>query len=182
MMKLSVIGNLGADAEVIRDGGNVFVSLSIAHTERSKNGDGQIKETTQWISATINGDGGKLLEFLKKGTKIYAYGDMGLRLFHSEKDRMMKAGVNLYIRNIELIGANGDVVPKQLYDKNGIAHRIDKYYFCSDYKTGELYARSGEIFTIDESGWIKLPVVNNNDIQVQQEQNYNDNNTANEIF
>lgn len=182
MMKLSVIGNLGADAEVIRDSGNVFVSLSIAHTERSKSSDGQIKETTQWISATINGDGGRLLEFLKKGTKIYAYGDMGLRLFHSEKDRIMKAGVNLYIRNIELIGASGDVVPKQLYDRSGLAHRIDKFYYCGDFKAGELYGRSGEIFTIDENGWVQQPVVNNNDIQVQQEQNNNDNNTDNEIF
>ena len=70
MMKLTVMGNLGGDAELRSENGKQFVSMSIASTETFQKGDGTKEERTQWISATLNGDGGKLLPYLKKGTKV----------------------------------------------------------------------------------------------------------------
>lgn len=156
MLKLQIIGNLGADAEVKREQGSQFVSLSIAHTERRKDANGVDRETTTWVSATINGDGGNLLQYLKKGTKVYAYGDVGLRLYNSEKDRRMKAGLNLYIRNIELIGSQGDEVPRELTDIDGVLHKVGKYYYCDTAKGLTLYNRSGQEFRVDAQGWVTV--------------------------
>lgn len=154
MLKLTVIGNLGSDAELRKESGQPFVSMSIAHTEKRKDAQGVEHETTQWISATLNGDGGNLLPYLKKGTRVYAYGDVATRLFHSEKDRMMKAGLNLFIRNIELIGASPDAVPRDLYSYDGAAHRIGKYYYCEDAHGEILVDRSGNQFTVNADGWV----------------------------
>lgn len=161
MLKLTVIGNLGSDAELRKESGQPFVSMSIAHTEKRKDAQGVEHETTQWISATLNGDGGNLLPYLKKGTRVYAYGDVATRLFHSEKDRMMKAGLNLFIRNIELIGASPDAVPRDLYSLDGVAHHIGKYYYSEDAHGEVLVDRSGNQFAVDDNGWV-TPMANEN--------------------
>lgn len=154
MLKLEVIGNLGADATLHREQGQVFVAMNIAHTQRRKDAQGNEVEATEWVSATLNGDGGNLLPYLKKGTRVYAYGDMTLRLFHSEKDRRMKAGVNMFIRSIELIGAMPDAVPRDLYDVDGAAHRTAKYYYCDTVKSATLVDRRGMPFSVDANGWV----------------------------
>lgn len=154
MLKLQIIGNLGSDAEVVREQGSQFVKLSIAHTEKRKGDDGHEREVTTWVSATINGDGGNLLPYLKKGTRVYAYGDLALRVFHSEKERRMMAGINLFIRNIELLGGSSDDVPRDLYDIDGVAHKVGKYYYVADVRNQPLYDRSAAEYLVDASGWV----------------------------
>lgn len=154
MLKLQIVGNLGSDAEIYSENGHKFVKLSIAHTERRRNPDGSDRESTTWVSATINGDGGNLLQYLKKGTKVYAYGDVGLRVFHSEKERRMMPGMNLFIRDIELVGAQVDEVPRDLYDKDGVAYRVNKYYHCHDAPYGVLQSKSGAQFGVSADGWV----------------------------
>ena len=154
MLKLQVVGNLGSDAELISQDGHKFVKLSIAHSERRRNPDGTERESTTWVSATINGDGGNLLQYLKKGTKVYAYGDVGQRVFHSERERRMVAGLNLFIRDIELVGGQPDEVPRDLYDTDGVAYRVSKYYHCQGAKPGLLISKSGAQFAVSPEGWV----------------------------
>lgn len=157
MQKKIIVGNLGADAEVRRENGREFVSMSIANTERRKREDGTIVETTNWVSATLNGNGGNLLQYLKKGARVYAYGDYSVRMFHSEKQRALVAGVNLFIRDIELIATNTDPIPRDLYDEEGIAHTIQKYYWCVDAKKCQLYDRRGLPYLVDDAGFVWAP-------------------------
>lgn len=157
MQKKIIVGNLGADAELKRENGREFVSMSIANTERRKKDDGTYEEKTSWVSATLNGDGGNLLQYLKKGARVYAYGDYSVRMYHSEKQRALVAGVNLYIRDIELISTNVDAVPRDLYDINGAAHRIVKLYWCQDTVSAELYDRNGVAYHVDEKGFVYPP-------------------------
>lgn len=154
MLKLEVIGNLGSDAELRRDGGREFITMSIAHTERRRNPDGTDYEVTKWVSATMNGNGGNLLPYLKKGTKVSAWGDCDVRVYHSEKERRIVGGLNLFIRDLELVGQQPDLVPKNLYDTEGVAHRIDKYYHCADVVHASLVSQSGAQFIVDENGWV----------------------------
>ena len=156
MLKLQVIGNLGSDAELQKSQGQSFVSLSIAHTEKRKQPDGSEREFTTWISATINGDGGNLLPYLKKGTRVYAYGDVGLKVFHSEKERCMKAGINLFVRNIELLGGSSDDVPRDIYDLDGVAHHVGKFYYCDTVRSQIVYDRGGREYQVDASGWVTV--------------------------
>lgn len=154
MNRLEVIGNLGADAELKTENGSKFVSLSIADTRRVKRQDGTYDEKTLWISATINGDGGNLLPYLVKGAKVSAIGEMDVRTYHSEKQRALVAGVKLFIRDISLISTNVDDVPRDLYDEDGVAHHVGKFYYCDTAKGKALFSRNGTNFVSDPNGWV----------------------------
>lgn len=154
MRKLEIIGNLGADAELRNENGSQFVKLSIAENVRRKDASGREYESTEWTNATINGDGGNLLPYLKKGTKVYATGDISLRLFHSEKERRMIPSINLFVRSIELVGGQVDEVPRDLYDLDGVAHRVTKHYYCADTRSQLLYSKSGAEYNVDVQGWV----------------------------
>ena len=67
MIETIMIGNIGADAKVVRNNGNEFVSFNVAHTDKFKNRDGQNVEETTWVSVTIEGNGGNLTQYLTKG-------------------------------------------------------------------------------------------------------------------
>lgn len=107
MIKMEIIGNLGADAQLQVYNGNKFVSFRIANTDAwTDKATGEIKKSTQWISCTLNGDGGNLLPYLKKGTKIFVRGNAQIVVYSSPKTHQMEAGVNLFVREIELCGGS----------------------------------------------------------------------------
>jgi len=155
MIKMQIIGNLGADAQVYTENGSKFVKLSIADTVHRKKADGTTEEKTTWVSATINGDGGELVKYLTKGTKVYASGDARVKTFHSEKQRALVAGIDLFIRDIQLISVNRDDVPHDLYDIEGNAHAISKWFYSAEVRNQPLYSRNGEEFTVDANGWVR---------------------------
>ena len=107
MIKVEIIGNLGADAMLQVVNGNKFVSFRVANTDAwTDKQTGEIKKSTQWISCSLNGDGGALLPYLKKGTKVFVRGNAQFVVFSSAKSRQMEVGVNLYVREIELCGVS----------------------------------------------------------------------------
>lgn len=106
MIKVEIIGNLGADAQLQEKNGNKFVAFRVANTDKwVDKSTGQVIESTQWISCTLNGDGGALLPYLKKGTKVFVRGNAQFVIFSSAKTRQMEVGVNLFVREIELCGS-----------------------------------------------------------------------------
>lgn len=153
MLKLSIIGNLGADADVKNQDGRSYVSFRVAHSERRQQADGTTKETTLWVSCTINGDGGRLVSYLKKGTKVFVSGDADVRLYNSSKDKCLKAGLNCFVRDIELISTNVDDVPRELYDGQGVVHRVTKAYGVTGTENGTLYDRHGQAYQVSR-GWV----------------------------
>lgn len=153
MLKLEVIGNLGSNAEVKVENGRPFVSMSIAHTTSRVDGNGTRHESTIWVSATLNGDGGQLLKYLVKGAKVRVYGDASVRTYHSEKQRALVAGLNVYARDIDLLPSNVDPVPRVLYDTDGVENPIGKFYLSAK-KNCVLYSQSGQRFIADKKGWV----------------------------
>lgn len=106
MIKVEIIGNLGADAQLQEKNGNRFVTFRVANTDKwVDKSTGQVIESTQWISCTLNGDGGALLPYLKRGTKVFVRGNAQFVIFSSAKTRQMEVGVNLFVREIELCGS-----------------------------------------------------------------------------
>lgn len=70
MIRLEIVGNLGADAEIKDYNGNKFVSFRVAHSEKWVDRQtGAITTQTTWVSCSLNGDGKGLTEYLKKGLK-----------------------------------------------------------------------------------------------------------------
>lgn len=107
MIKIEVIGNLGADAQLQMVNGSTFVSFRVANTDAwTDKQTGEIKKSTQWISCTLNGDGGALTQYLKKGTKVFVRGNAQIVIYSSPKTHQMEAGVNLFVREIELCGGS----------------------------------------------------------------------------
>lgn len=107
MIKLEVIGNLGADAEVKVYNGNKFVSFRVAHTDKWVDRQtGVISTQTTWVSCSLNGDGGGVTPYLKKGTKVFVRGTPNFVTYSSPTTHKIETGVNLFVREIELCGGH----------------------------------------------------------------------------
>ena len=67
MIRLEIVGNLGADAEIKEYNGNKFVSFRVAHSEKWVDQQtGAISTQTTWVSCSLNGDGKGLTQYLKR--------------------------------------------------------------------------------------------------------------------
>ena len=164
MLQLTIIGHLGADAEVKTANGNQFVSFRVAHTETFKASDGTKRERTQWVSCALNGDGGELLKYLVKGQQVCVVGNMTLGVASSQIQRAMVATCNVHVRSIELVGGSaGDSFPRQLADETGLLHNVLRFYTVDQEswkalnvgETGKtLYDTRGRAYVIDKNAFI----------------------------
>jgi single stranded DNA-binding protein len=111
MLQAIIIGNLGRNA-ILREGARgKYVTFSVADTRKYKDFKGQPVEVTQWVSCTINNDGGALLPYLLKGQKVFVSGPLTVRQYQAA-DGTMQFGLNVTVREIELCGAS-QIRPEQ---------------------------------------------------------------------
>ncbi len=107
MIRLEIVGNLGADAEIKEYNGNKFVSFRVAHSEKWVDQQtGAISTQTTWVSCSLNGNGKGLTQYLKKGTKVFLRGTPNFVQYSSPKTHKMEVGVNLFVKEIELCGGH----------------------------------------------------------------------------
>lgn len=171
MFRAEIIGNLGADASVMESNGSKFVTMRIAHTDAYKDEQGNKHEKTVWVDATMNDAESKLLPYLKQGVKVFVRGNASLRVYSSPKDRCMKAGVTLSVREIELVGGSSDDVPRQLIDPaTGMLYESQKYYWINrdnkDMKKDDvmqLVDARGNQFVMNKAGFVSIPQTENVD-------------------
>ena len=157
MLKLEVIGNLGADAQIKGENGRQFISFNVAHTDRWTDDQGVNHDTTQWVSCIINDPASKVLPYLVKGKSVYVRGNAKLRVFSSEKERRMVAGVTINVQEIELIGGQVDAVPKNLNDANGVIYPIYKAFYIDPsiaQKPTELLDTQMNKYAVNENGFV----------------------------
>ena len=165
MFRAEIIGNLGADASVMESNGSKFVTMRIAHTDAYKDEQGNKHEKTVWVDATMNDVESKLLPYLKQGVKVFVRGNASLRVYSSPKDRCMKAGVTLSVREIELVGGSSDDVPRQLIDPaTGMLYESQKYYWINrdnkDMKKDDvmqLVDARGNQYVMNKAGFVSIP-------------------------
>lgn len=98
MLHFSLIGNLGADAEVKNFSSGDYVTFRVAHN--FKEGD---KERTQWVSCYLKGSGGKLLDYLKKGASVFVCGRGAARTFSSQITKQFEVGLDIQVDRLELV-------------------------------------------------------------------------------
>lgn len=161
MQQLTVLGNLGADAQVREDNGRKFVTFKVADTTKFTNQKGETKETTTWVSCVLSGDGGNLLPYLKKGVKVLVVGRPGYKVYSSEKARAMMAGVDLHVISVELAGGSTDEVPRQLVNpETSELVEVTKYYWVKDLKSCTLFGVHGGAYVVDKKGFVTPQVSN----------------------
>lgn len=106
MLKLEIIGNLGADAECRVANGSEYIAFRVADSRKIANDQsGGVVESTTWVSCTMDGRRERLLPFLRKGVKVFCRGNIELKIFKSPKDGLPKVGINLYVTELQLCGS-----------------------------------------------------------------------------
>lgn len=157
MLKATIIGHLGADAVCKSSNGREFIVFRIANTERWKDDAGQTHDQTTWVDCIMDGKP-NVFPFLKRGQLVYASGSIALRVYSSEKERCMKAGMTINVRQVELLGGKNDDIPAVLYSDDGQKQfQVSKYFLAeapADGKVRVLVSRNGERFLQNEDGWI----------------------------
>lgn len=157
MFKCEVIGNLGADAQIKGENGRQFISFNVAHTDRWTDDAGQTHEQTQWVSCIINDVDSKVRQYLVKGKTVYVRGDARLRVFSSEKERRMVAGITVNVREIELVGGQVRDIPRRLNDKEGVLYEVYEAYYIDPSikkKPKELLDTQMNQYTVDKNGFV----------------------------
>lgn len=179
MLQVNLVGALGADAEKRTANGHEFVSFNVASSERFTKADGSTAEETTWVSCTLNGDAGKLLQYLRRGTTVYVSGRARTRVYSSPKERRMVAGLNLMVDSIELVGGRPDAVPGRLVTPDGALVDIRKAFFVEPTqwngirpevgKLAYLYGERGGTYLMNNDGYV-IPSSENDAAQVEEQQ------------
>ena len=152
MLQTTVIGNVGADAQFLSKDGRDFVTFRVAHNDVWTDQAGQQHSSTIWVDCIMNGKP-KVADFIKAGTQVFISGRTSVRVYSSEKDRCMKAGITINVDSVQLLGGINDEVPRRLYDINGAQHDVKKRYL-TDVKSTTLKNVKGDEFMVDPNGWV----------------------------
>ncbi len=105
MIKLQIIGNLGKDAIVNTVNGKTVINFSVAHKEKFKDGQGNLKEKTTWVECAYWTDRTAVAPYLKKGTLVYTEGSPEADAY-TNKDNQPAATLRLRVLNVQLLGGN----------------------------------------------------------------------------
>lgn len=167
MLKASLIGNLGADAQVKTANGREFVTFRVAHSWNFTAQDGTVNSGTIWVDCIGNNLKG-VVEYLKKGTQVYVEGEISLRVYSSKQDRCMKAGLTIHVQSVQLIGGKTEEVPKEVINPDtGDLYGVEKLYQVEDWNTIPMLKDSkrmvderGREYVMDKDGFIK-PISHN---------------------
>lgn len=107
MLKVEIIGNLGADAESREINGKRFLSFRVAETRKfADKSTGEMVQSTMWVSCTMDGPNTNLVPFLKKGQRVFVRGNLDLKIYVSSSDGQRHAGMNVYVKELELCGGS----------------------------------------------------------------------------
>lgn len=112
MLQLEIIGNLGNDAEIKEFSGKKYVSMNVAHSEKKRDANGSVLETTTWVSVLWYGDGGNLTQYLKRGCKVFVRGRLSLKTYQ-DKHGNNQIAVNVNANEVTLCGLKGESQPTQ---------------------------------------------------------------------
>ena len=162
MLKIEVIGNLGADAEVKSSNGSEFVTFRVAHTSKYKKQDGTEVESTDWVDCILSNAQSKVVPYLKQGVKVFVRGNGGVDVYSSKKERRMKGKLTCNVLEVELCGGAADDVPREIIDPNdGTIHQTQKFYWCDVQTKGmkatdvrQLIDARGRLFMMNNKGFV----------------------------
>ena len=107
MIKLQVIGNLGKDCILNEVNGKNVINFNVAHSERFKDGQGNLVERTTWVNCSYWTDKTGVAPYLKKGQQVYVEGAPEAEAY-TNKDGQPAANLRLRVFNIQLLGGKTD--------------------------------------------------------------------------
>ena len=106
MIKLQIIGNLGADCIQKEINGKTVINFNVAHSEKFKDAQGNLKERTTWVNCAYWTDKTAIAQYLLKGKTVYAEGSPEADAY-TNKDGQVASTLRMRVQNIQLLGGSG---------------------------------------------------------------------------
>ncbi len=107
MIKLQIVGNLGKDAIVKEVNGKSVINYSVAHTEKYKDLQGNLKERTTWVECAYWTDKTAVAPYLTKGTMVYSEGAPEAEAYMN-RENQMAATLRMRVFNLQLLNSTKD--------------------------------------------------------------------------
>lgn len=100
---MQAIGHLGRDAVTNNVNGKTVINFTVAHTEKSRDAQGNPKDKTIWVDCAYWTDRTAVAQYLKKGTQVYVEGQPDIRTYTTQDGRN-GASLTLRVGNLQLLG------------------------------------------------------------------------------
>ena len=102
--KVILVGHLGRDPEYkVTPSGNSVCTFTLATSDKYKNRDGQMVDTTEWHNIEIWGKLGEIAnQYLKKGSLVYLEGRIKTDTY--EKDGATRYYVKIVVNEMNMLG------------------------------------------------------------------------------
>ena len=110
MIKLQIVGNLGGDCIVKEVNGKNVINFNVAHTEKFKDAQGNLKERTTWVNCAYWTDRTAIAPYLKKGQMVYAEGSPEADGYMN-KENQPAATLRMRVQNVQLLGGGDGHAP-----------------------------------------------------------------------
>ena len=107
MIKLQIIGNLGADCIQKEINGKTVINFNVAHTEKFKDAQGNVKERTTWANCAYWTDKTAVAQYLLKGKQVFAEGTPEVEMY-TNKEGQQAVTLRMRVQNLQLLGGNTD--------------------------------------------------------------------------
>lgn len=107
MIKLQIIGNLGADCIQKEINGKTVINFNVAHSEKFKDAQGNLKEKTTWVNCAYWTDRTAVAQYLTKGRTVYAEGTPEAEAY-TNKEGQAASTLRLRVQNIQLLGGRDE--------------------------------------------------------------------------
>lgn len=105
MIKLQIIGNLGADCIQKEVNGKTVINFNVAHSEKFKDAQGNPKEKTTWVNCAYWTDRTAVAQYLTKGRTVYAEGTPEVDAY-ANKEGQPAATLRMRVQTVQLLGGN----------------------------------------------------------------------------
>ena len=101
MIKLQIVGNLGADCIQKEVNGKNVINFNVAHSEKYKDPQGNLIEKTTWVNCAYWTDKVGVVPFLLKGKTVYAEGIPEADAY-TNKDGAAAATLRMRVLNLQI--------------------------------------------------------------------------------
>ncbi|MEO6490151.1 MAG: single-stranded DNA-binding protein [Ferruginibacter sp.] len=121
MIKLQIIGNLGADCIQKEVNGKTVINFNVAHSEKFKDAQGNLKDRTTWVNCAYWTDKLAIAQYLIKGKTVYAEGTPEADAY-TNKEGQAAATLRMRVQNIQLLGGSGEPVTSSGYNQGNVSN------------------------------------------------------------
>jgi single-strand DNA-binding protein len=127
MRRITLIGNLTADAEVKDVGTKKVINFAIGTSEKFKDQQGVSVEKSYYYNCSIWRDSNvNVAKYLTKGTKVFIEGTPEVEVY-KDKEGTYKGSIKVSVANLELIGS-GNKEGSQTTTFNNDGSDIDRVF------------------------------------------------------